>query len=145
MIYATQSKTVNVAPPGALVNGGSVSCSAIDRAGFDYATVRVVLGSTDAALTALKLQESDASGSGYTDIPGLDYSVSPATLPTSGAGNSMYSFDVDLRGRKRYLKPVITVGSGTNGAYVTVQADLSRAEETPHDATSRGLAGALAV
>ncbi|HZK81277.1 MAG TPA: hypothetical protein VFC46_09430 [Humisphaera sp.] len=144
MIYATQSKTINVAPPGALVNGGSVSCTAIDRKGFDYASVRVALGSTDAALTALKLQESDDNSS-YSDVPGLDFSVSPATLPTSGAGNSVYSFDVDLRGRKRYLKPVITVGSGTNGAYVTVQADLSRAEQTPHDATSRGLAAALSA
>ncbi|HWE02444.1 MAG TPA: hypothetical protein VG326_08530 [Tepidisphaeraceae bacterium] len=144
MIYATQSKTINVAPPGALVNNASVNCLAVDRKGYDYAMVHVALGSTDAALTALKLQESD-DDSTWSDVPGLDFSVSPATLPTSSSGNSVYSFDVDLRGRKRYLKPVVTVGSGTNGAYVTVQADLSRAEETPHDAASRGLAGALSA
>jgi hypothetical protein len=144
MIYATQSKTINVAPPGALVNNASVNCSAVDRKGFDYASIRVALGSTDAALTALKLQESD-DDSTWSDIPGLDYSVSPATLPTTANANGIFTFDVNLIGRKRYLKPVITVGSGTNGAYVTVQADLSRAEQTPHDATSRGLAGALSA
>jgi hypothetical protein len=144
MIYSTTSKTLHVAPPGALVNNASVTCSAVDRSGFDYATFRVALGSTDAALTALKLQESD-DNSTWSDIPGLDYSVSPATLPTATDDNHLFTFDVDLRGRKRYLKPVITVGSGTNGAYVTVQADLSRAEEAPHDTASRGLAGALSA
>ena len=105
---------------------------------------RVALGSTDVALTALKLQESD-DNSTWSDIAGLDYSISPATLPTASDDNHLFSFDVDLRGRKRYLKPVITVGNGTNGAYVTVQAELSRAEQTPHDAASRGLAGALSA
>jgi hypothetical protein len=144
MIYATTSKTINVAPPGALVNDASVTVTAVDRKGFDYALVRVILGSTDIALTALKLQESD-DNSTWTDIPGLDYSVSPATLPTAGDDNHVFSFDVDLRGRKRYLKPIVTVGNGSAGAYVAVLADLFRAEQTPHDATSRGLAAALSA
>jgi hypothetical protein len=144
MIYATQSKSINVAPPGALVNGASVTCTAVDRSGFDYAFFRVVLGSTDAALTALKLQESDDNSS-WSDIAGLDYSVSPATLPTASDDNHIFGFDVDLRGRKRYLKPVITVASGSNGAYMAVVAELSRAEETPHDAASRGLTATLAA
>ena len=124
MIDATVLKTINVAPPGALVNNASVNCSAVDRRGFDYAVFRVVLGSTDAALTALKLQESD-DNSTYTDVPGLDYAVSPASLPSASDDNHVFTFDVDLRGRKRYLKPVVTVGNGTNGAYVAVLADLS--------------------
>ena len=97
MNYATISKSINVAPPGALVNGASVACTAVDRSGFDQASYLVILGSTDAALTALKLQESD-NNSTWTDVPGLDFSVSPATLPTSGSGNGLYAFDVDLRG-----------------------------------------------
>ena len=82
MIYATTSKTLNVAPPGGSVNNASVTCTAVDRKGFDYAVVRLILGSTDIALTALKLQESD-DNSTCTDITGLDFSVSPATLPTA--------------------------------------------------------------
>ena len=39
----------------------------------------------------------------------------------------------------------MTVGSGSNGAYVAVLAQLSRAEEAPHDPASRGLAEALAA
>lgn len=145
MIYATQDKTINVAPPGALVNNAAVNCSAIDRRGFDYATIKVVLGSTDAALTALKIQESD-DNSHYSDVAGLDFSVSPATLPTATQGNSIFSFDIDLRPRKRYLKPVITVGAGVaNGAYVTVIATLSRAEQAATTNTARGLAGSLAA
>jgi hypothetical protein len=78
-------------------------------------------------------------------VTGLDFSVSPSTLPTATDDNHVFSFDVDLRGRKRYLKPVITIGNGTNGAYVNVLADLFRAEQMPHDAASRGLTAALSV
>ena len=78
-------------------------------------------------------------------MPGLDYSISPATLPTATDDNHVFSFDVDLRGRKRYLKPIVTVGNGSTGAYVAVLADLFQAEQTPHDAASRGLAGALSA
>ncbi len=111
MIHATLSKTINVAPPGAIVNNASVTCLAVDRKDFDYAVFKIVLGSTDASLTALKLQESD-DNSTFADVAGLDYSLAPAALPTASDGNHVFSFDVDLRGRKRYLKPVVTVGTG---------------------------------
>ena len=144
MIYETTTKTVLIAPPGALVNNASVNTAAVDRHGFDYAVIRVILGSTDAALTALKLQESDDDAT-WSDVPGLDYSIGPATLPTAADSNMVFSFDVDLVGRKRYLKPLITVGAGTNGAYVAAIADLGRAGQAPKDAASRGLSGALAA
>ena len=144
MIYQTTLKSVLVTPPAAAVNGASVTCASIDCSGFEYAVVRLLLGATDIALTALKLQESD-DDSHYSDVPGLDYSVSPAALPSAASDNQIFSFDVDLRGRKRYLKPVITVGAGTSGAFVTVLADLGRAAHTPHDAATRGLAATVSA
>jgi hypothetical protein len=142
MIYATATKTINVAPPGALVKSASVTCNSVDRHGFDYATFKIVLGTTDTPFTALKLQESDDNAT-WTDISGLDYSIAPAVLPGASDGTHVFGFDVDLRGRKRYLRPLITLGSGTNGAYITVVADLSRPEQAPKDATTRGLTGVL--
>lgn len=53
---------------------------------------------------ALKLQESDASGSGYTDIPNASVTVTAGSLP--------YSLTTHLR-RKRYVRAVIDVGGTT--------------------------------
>ena len=142
MIYETTTKTINVVPPGAIVDATGVSVNTVDRKGFDYAVFKVILGSTDSGLSELKIQESD-DNSTWTDVPGLDFSVSPAVLPSASDSNDIFAFDIDLRGRKRYLRPAIIVGSGTNGTYLTVIADLGRADQTPHDAPSRGLAGLL--
>ena len=142
MLHSLASKTVIITPPAAAVNGASAVCAAVDRKGFDYTSIRVILGVSDAALTALKLQESD-DNSTWTDISGFDYSISPNTLPAAGAAGRVYAFDTDLRPRKRYLRPVITVASGTTGAFLTVLADLHRAEQAPRDATTRGLTAAL--
>jgi hypothetical protein len=140
MIQLTQSKKVQLAWPAVRVNNATVTCVAADRAGFDYAVIRVTLGATDIGLTALKLQESD-DNSTFTDVPGTDFSVSPLSLPTSSNGDTLWEFQIDLRGRKRYLKPLVTVGSGTSGAFVSASAELFRAEQTPITATAQGLAG----
>jgi hypothetical protein len=144
MIYATTFKSINVTPPAAAVNNATVTTPSVDRKGYDYACYKIVLGATDVGLTALKLQESDDNAT-FADIPGLDYSVAPATLPTNAQGGKIFAFDVDLRGRKRYLKPIITIGAGTTGAFITVQAELHRGEQIPKDAATRGLAATLSV
>ncbi|HEY2589825.1 MAG TPA: hypothetical protein VGI81_29040 [Tepidisphaeraceae bacterium] len=141
MIQITQSKKVQLAWPAARANNATVACASVDRSGYEYAVIRVALGATDVGLTALKLQESD-DNSTFTDVPGTDFSVSPLSLPTSGNGNTLWEFQVDLRGgRKRYLKPLVTVGNGTVGAFVAVCAELFRAEQAPITAATQGLAG----
>ena len=145
MIQITQSKKVQLAWPAARANNVTVSCAAVDRSVYEYAVIRVTIGATDVALTALKLQESD-DNSTFTDVPGTDFSVAPLSLPTSGNGNTLWEFQVDLRGgRKRYLKPVVTIGNGTLGAFVAVGAELFRAEQTPITAATQGLAGLAVV
>src|SRR5260221_3099074 len=118
MIYATTFKSINVTPPAAAVNNATVNTPSVDRKGFDYVGYKIVLGATDIGLTVLKLQESD-DNSTFTDIPGLDYSIAPPTLPTTAQAGKIFAFDVDLKARKRYLKPIITVGAGTTGAFIT--------------------------
>ena len=141
MIQITQSKKVQLAWPAARANNVTVNCASVDRSGYAYAVIRVSLGATDVGLTALKLQESD-DNSTFTDVPGADFSVSPLSLPTSSNGDTLWEFQVDLRGgRKRYLKPVVTIGNGTVGAFVAVSAELFRAEQAPITAAAQGLAG----
>ena len=142
MNYSTQAKILNIAPPGAAVKSASVTCLSADRHGFDYATFIIALGTTDTPFTALKLQESDDNAT-WTDVPGLDYSIAPAVLPGAADGTHLFTFDVDLRARKRYLRPLVTLGAGTAGAYVTILAALHRAEQSPRDSASRGVSGSL--
>ncbi|HSU68413.1 MAG TPA: hypothetical protein VLJ39_16155, partial [Tepidisphaeraceae bacterium] len=128
MIQITDTKKVQSVFPQARINNAAVTCASVDRRGFDYAVVRVAVGATDVGLTAFKLQESDDNTT-FTDIPGADYSVSPLALPGSGASNTLWEWQVDLRGsRKRYLRPAITVGNGTLGAFVACAVELSRPE-----------------
>src|SRR5690349_8748177 len=103
MIQITQSKKVQLAWPSARANNLTVNCASVDRGGYEYAVIRVAIGVTDVALSALKLQESD-DNTAFTDVPGADFSVSPLSLPTSSNGDTLWEFQIDLRGgRKRYL------------------------------------------
>src|SRR5258707_14028593 len=69
----------------------------------NYATLYVMFGAMDIAVAALKLQESDTTGSGFADVSGGDFSVSPSTLPSATADNLLFAIHVNLRGRKRFL------------------------------------------
>ena len=110
--------------------------SFVDTLGFDSALVLISLGATGASgISALKLQESDASGSGYTDIVDFDgdstyTDIEGSTLALPGAGNDdeVWVVHIDLRGRKRYLKCV--VDSATNASVLGVTAVLGRAGES---------------
>ena len=145
MIEITQSKKVQSVWPQARINNAAVTCASVDRRGFDYAVVRVAIGATDTGFTAFKLQESDDNTT-FTDIPGTDYSIAPLTLPSSSNGNTLWEWQVDLRGsRKRYLRPALTVGNGTLGAFVSAEVELFRAEQSPYNATTQGLAGIAVV
>jgi hypothetical protein len=145
MIEITTSKKVQSVWPQARINNAAVTCASVDRRGFDYAVVRVALGATDVALTTLKLEESD-DNSTFTDVPGADYSIAPLALPTSSSSDTLWEWQVDLRGsRKRYLKPAITIGNGSLGAFVAAEVELFRAEQAPFNAGTQGLAGVAVV
>lgn len=127
-----RAKFVQVIAPAAIVDDASFTTNAIDTAGYDYATIVFNLGATDIAMAALKVQESDASGSGYTDIDGLDANGDTtidgdaAALPSATDDNNVIVFQVDLRGRKRYLDLVATAGNGSTGTYGSAIAILTK-------------------
>jgi hypothetical protein len=92
------------------------------RKGFKYATIDVVYSPFTAATAAYasvcKVQESDASGSGQADVTGLAITAG-AGATTGRSVGAVARFNVDLRGRKRYLtvvtSPGNTVAIVTNG------------------------------
>lgn len=149
-------KLVRVTSPAAIVDNASLSCLVVDTLGFRFARYVVWLGATDIALTACKIQEADATTDTTTltsgvDITGAIYGTSvndagsTSSLPSATDDNKFFTFEIDLRGRKRYLNPVITVGDGTAGAFAAVWCELHRGENTPTTAAQKGVAQNLRV
>jgi hypothetical protein len=141
MINAQASKIVSITPPAAIIDNASATTASVDCKGWDYAVITVYLGAMDIAVSAMKLQEAD-DDSTYADITGATFA---AALPQATDDNKFYRFFVDLKGRKRYLDLVLTLGDGAAGTYCTAWAELSRGENAPYDATTRGLGGQVIV
>lgn len=144
-------KYVAVTPPGAILDNASATCAEIDTLGFRHARIAVLLGATDIAMATLKVQESDASGSGQADVTGLIYGTSAgidgntSAKPSATDDNKFFFFDIDLRARKRYLTLVATAGDGSAGTYLAAWAELYQGEALPSSAAGMGAANVLRV
>jgi hypothetical protein len=133
-------KFVNVTPPAAIIDNAAAVTATLDTLGWRKVCFLVALGALDIAVSAMKLQQSDASNmSGAADISGADFSVSPLTLPSATDDNKLYAIFVDMRGKKRYLDLSLTLGDGAAGSFVAVLAILNDGEIYPSTATLRGL------
>lgn len=148
-VHAQAVKYINVTPPAAIVDNASYTTAEIDTQGFDYLTLVVSLGATDIAMAALAVTESDASGSGHANVTGLVYGTSTdiegntSALPTALQDDGIFLFEIDLRGRKRYIDVTATAGDGTAGTFATILGILSRAEQRPFSITEKGATGVL--
>jgi len=121
------------------INGTTATDAELDTAGYHYLTVWIQTGNVAANMTALKIQDSDASASGEADITGLAF-----TSPTAAAGdNNEYVAFIDLRSRKRYISIVATAGAGAT--LISATGLLSNAEVSPIDITTRGVTQQLIV
>lgn len=92
------------------VQSANVNGSPVDLLGFDSVVFVVstgaIAGSGD---FSAKVQESDASGSGYADAAESDViSNAPATLTADGA------FKLGYVGSKRFVRLVLTKNGGTS-------------------------------
>lgn len=149
-------KVVNVTPPAAIVNTASFTTNVIDTLGYDTCRIMVSLGATDIAFTVAKVQESDTKASGTSltngaDVTGLvfgtstDISGATSALPSATDDNGVFIFDIDCRTRKRYLLPIITIGTGSTGGFCSCVAILARAEQAPTTAAGMGAKNVLSV
>lgn len=115
----------------------------IDTKGFDQASIDVVFEPVGAGgnlsvpiASALTLQQSDTNGS-YANITGF-VGGTDFTIPTPASNTSVESvrFDVDLRGKLRWLNVDLTLAASGGCAAV---ARLGRAEDGPDSATAKGV------
>lgn len=131
-----------------IATAGGTTAEEIDTLGYDYATILVLVGNLASNATAFEVQESDTSGSGFALITGADYDGgtdidgSTASLPAAASDDDkVFVFEIDLKARKRYIKPVVTIGG--SGSAVGCVAILSRAAESPTTTAERSLASSL--
>jgi hypothetical protein len=117
----------------------------VDTLGYDYVSLDVCQEpwanagyTSQAAFTALKLEESDnnSSYSNVTEFVGGGTGGFTIPTPTATAGDVVVRMDVDCRGKKRYLK--LTATPYTTGTVYTV-ARLGKGVEGPVSASAKGV------
>jgi hypothetical protein len=101
-------------------SGSSSNGPSIDRLGYASAVLFVDVGAVSGSPTSFtvdcKLQESD-DGSTWADVTG-------ASIGTISTANTQKELNVDLRGRKRYIRAVLTA-SFSGGTSPTVLASAA--------------------
>lgn len=111
----------------------------IDTLGSNYLSIDVAFGAYSAATsqyaTVLKLQESDVSGSGQVDVPGMAI-VAGAGATTGAKNGAVARFNLDLRANKRYVTVVATPG---NAVPVVSTARLGKNNDMPYNAATAGV------
>lgn len=137
MNHASGNKSVTRA--AASVAASATHSHEIDTLGFKYASIDVIYSPFTAATSSyasvLKVQESDASGSGQADVSGL--SITAGAGSTTGAAvGAVARFNIDLRGRKRYLTVVTSPG---NTVAVVSNARLSKGDQHAVTSTESGV------
>jgi len=139
-IPAAMTKTV--AAGKASVFTSSQTCTlTIDTLGFDHASIDVIGGpaaSTSAVFQTLTLQDCDTENGTYTNVTGFTGDLKPAIYAGQTAVTAMTvsRLEVDCRGKKRYVQVKASPNTDT---VIVVAARLSKAEEGPYDATSKGV------
>lgn len=146
-----QTKYVTMIGPQAIKDDGSWTTTEVDTEGYDYATIVFHYGTSDIAMAALAITESDSTGSGHSNVTGLVVGTSENTdgdttsLPAADDDDGFVVFEIDLKARKRYLDMTATAGDGSSGSYASAMCILSRANVTPTTVSGRGCIEILRV
>jgi hypothetical protein len=136
-----QLKTVVLLEPATTPTNAATSTARLDTLGFDWATIDVVMGTSNATTkpTTLKISEGDgtvaASASDITKFVGGG--AGGFTIPAMDtAAATTVKFNIDLRPRKRYLFVTLAPASVHNTAVI---ANLAKGEKAPITATLAGV------
>lgn len=136
------TKAVHMLAPTSTTNAAT-STGSVDTLGYDYLSIDVIQATSNNTtnnLSVCKLSESDTTdATNYSDITKfVGDGVGGFTVPVADTSNhQLYKFNLDLRGRKRYIK--ITMSPVTTQILQAV-ANLGRAEQSPETATDVGVA-----
>ena len=145
-----QPKTVIAIVPISATNGATATGEPIDTVGYDYAMISVVASTANVAsntLSVLKIEEGDTTSSYATftgAVQSTDYTVNTSAYTTFGAGSNqnVWTFLVDCRARKRYLR---VSASPQTTMVIGGVAMLTRGEQAPVTAAKAGALNLISV
>jgi len=136
-------------------HSASVAASAtytheIDTLGYKYASIDVLFSPFTASnvsiASVLKVGEADTAGATATDVTGLrggtDFTIAATGASTGANIGAIARFNVDLRGRKRYL--TVSVSPSTTVAVIT-NARLSKGDVHATTASEAGVNNVASV
>lgn len=113
--FSRATSTLKPAAYSAATNNGT----AVDCLGYRRALVVFNAGTADASAEAdVKIQSSDASGSGFADITGATFAQ-----VTTANDDTIYVAEIQTENHKRYLRAVATC-DGTNAVTLSVEIVL---------------------
>lgn len=136
------SKTVVAITAQSVTNAATVTGN-IDRLGYDYCELDVLLAGGNAATnnpSVLKVSESDDTVvTNFADVTGLvgDTGFTIPNIGTDTEASTVVKMRLDLKKRKRYLK--VTISPITTEVLCAV-AQLGRGYEAPVSTTDAGVA-----
>ena len=135
-------KSVVALGPISMTAAAVLTSASIDCKGYEELQL-VVTKTTHSNdyITVLNIQQSDdtvltnfATVSGY--VVGTDYTLASLTGGTNAATEKAAGvFNIDLRGKKRYFRVLVTNGAATG--VVGITGTLARAEQAPITATNQ--------
>ena len=136
------SKTVLMNASGSTSGAGSSLTASVDTKGFGYARILCLVNNTVSLSTVVtnnSLEEGDDTST-FSTVSAAAPAVgwTPGTVTASSVTTlAKLSYNVDLRGRKRYLK--VTLGLATSAATsIVIAADLSLPGDGCGTATEQG-------
>lgn len=136
------SKTVVAITAQSVTNAATVTGN-IDRLGYDYCELDVLLAGGNAATnnpSVLKVSESDDTVvTNFADVTGLvgDTGFTIPNIGTDTAASTVVKMRLDLKKRKRYLK--VSISPLTTELLCAI-AQLGKAYEAPVSTTDAGVA-----
>lgn len=145
MVPAT--KHVIAIIPISKTNGATAVGEMIDTKGWDYVDIGIVASTADVVsntLSVLKIEEGDTTSSVATfsgAVSGTDYTIATNAY-TSTTNQNVWSFHVDCRARKRYLR---VSASPQTTMVIGGVAMLSRGEKGPTTSAEAGALNAVYV
>ncbi len=110
---------------GTPVNNAASTSSEVDMQGYEGCLFLLSLGTIDTTVD-MQIDSSSTSGGTLAALTDTDSATADLTQITATGDNKQYCVDV-YRPTNRYLKAIVTVGSGTTGAYLQVTAIRYRA------------------
>ena len=133
-------KSVVALGPISFTAAGTAISASVDCKGYEELQL-VVTKTTHASdyITVLNIQQSDdtvltnfAAVTGY--VAGTDWTLASLTGGTNAATEKAAGvFNIDLRGKKRYFRVLVTNGGATG--IIGITGTLARAEQAPITAT----------